>query len=197
MFFLEHNEIYKFIAKQSIHWNKTQYLRRRGKPWSNEGQVQDHQRWQTGDIILQQSDLPHSSVVLLGNPSETGTEGEEGERKKRRERRGREVEEGRRGVTYQASVHSSGSACVGLEGHRWPYPQRACCDREEAEEGVHFGSSHQGPWAFEWAAAGAQHRHKNTHQLARKHIWAWAIKRENSRNKQIKAKISVQNVMIK
>lgn len=33
-----------------------------------------------GDIIVQQSDLPHSSVVLLGNQSETGTEGEEGER---------------------------------------------------------------------------------------------------------------------
>lgn len=36
-----------------------------------------------GDIIFQQSNLPHSSVVLLGNPSETGTEGKEGERKEK------------------------------------------------------------------------------------------------------------------
>lgn len=41
-----------------------------------------------GDIILQQNDLPHSSVVLLGNPSETGTEGKEGERKERNTRVG-------------------------------------------------------------------------------------------------------------
>ena len=75
-----------------------------------------HQSKQMGDIILQQSNLPHGSVVLLGNPSETGTEGEEGERETR-EWRGREVL-GRGDVTYQASVHSSGSACVGLEGHR-------------------------------------------------------------------------------
>lgn len=68
-----------------------------------------------GDIILKQSDLPHSSVVLLGNPSETGTKGKEGERKEKKTRE-RSVCVG--GVTYQASVHSSGSACVGLEGHR-------------------------------------------------------------------------------
>lgn len=141
-----------------------------------------------GDIILKQSDLPHSSVVLLGNPSETGTKGKEGERKEKKTRE-RSVCVG--GVTYQASVHSSGSACVGLEGHRWPYPQRACCDREEAEGGVRFGSSHQGPWAcFEWVAAGAQHRHKNTHQLARNTSEPEPLKRKNSRNKQIKAKTS-------
>ena len=99
-----------------------------------------------GDIILQQSNLPHISVVLLSNPSETGTEGEEGERKERQRREGSLLGVGGL-VTYQASVHSSGSACVGLEGHRWPYPQRALCDREEAEGEVHFGSSHQGPWA--------------------------------------------------
>lgn len=65
------------------------------------------------DIILQQSDLLHSSVVLLGNPSETGTENRR--EKEKGERQGRDVGGGE--VTYQASVHSSGSACVGLEGH--------------------------------------------------------------------------------
>ncbi|KAF3858219.1 hypothetical protein F7725_011420 [Dissostichus mawsoni] len=39
------------------------------------------------------SNLPHSSMVLLGNPRETWTEGEEGQREKR-ERRGREGEGG-------------------------------------------------------------------------------------------------------
>jgi len=56
-------------------------------------------------------------VVLLGNPIETGTEREEGGRRKKRTRdEGKKVRKG--GVTDQASVHSSGSACVGLEGHR-------------------------------------------------------------------------------
>lgn len=98
------------------------------------------------------------------------------------------------GVTYQASVHSSGSACVGLEGHRWPYPRRACCDREEAEEKVHFDSSHQGPWAcFEWAAAGTQHKDKNTHQLVRKTSEPEPVK---SKRKQVESHISVHNIRI-
>lgn len=37
---------------------------------SKRGRAQDHQSWQNGDIIFQWIDLPHSSVVLLGNPSE-------------------------------------------------------------------------------------------------------------------------------
>lgn len=99
-----------------------------------------------------------------------------GKRRKRKER------QGRGGDTYQASVHSSGSAYVGLEGRRWPYPQRACCDREEAEEGGHFGSCHQDPWAyFEWAAVGAQHRQKNKSTWPLwKQISTWATRDKNS-----------------
>lgn len=73
---------------------------------------------------------------------------------KRREKGGPET------GTHQASVHSSGSAYGEPEGHRSPYPQRACCDREGAEERVRSGSCHLGPWAcFEWVAVGEYHKH--------------------------------------
>lgn len=116
-------------------------------------------------------------------------------RAKREERKTREGRWGG-GVTYQASVHSSGSACEGLEGHRWPFLQRAYCDHEEAEGGLHFGSSHQGPWAcFEWAAAGAQHRHKkNTHQLTQNTSEPDPLERENSRRKADKRSLQ-QSIM--
>lgn len=55
-----------------------------------------------GDIILKQSDLPHSSVVLLGNPSETGTKGKEGERK---EKKTRERSVGGGSLTRHLSIH--------------------------------------------------------------------------------------------
>lgn len=46
--------------------------------WNKPQSVQDHQSWQNGDIIFQWIDLPHTSVVLLGNPSETRRKREDG-----------------------------------------------------------------------------------------------------------------------
>lgn len=67
------------------------------------------------DIIPRQiDDLPHSSVVLLGNSSETETE-EEGVREKRKRQGGGVVQ---RKTYHQASVHSSDSAYEGLEDRR-------------------------------------------------------------------------------
>lgn len=56
-----------------------------------------------GDIILLQTNLPHSSLVLLGNPSEARTEGKEGERQERKTRKRKFWGEG--SLTRHLSIH--------------------------------------------------------------------------------------------
>lgn len=57
-----------------------------------------------GDIILLQTNLPHSSVVLLGNPSEARTEGKEGKRQEKG-RQGRSFFFGGGALTRHLSIH--------------------------------------------------------------------------------------------
>lgn len=160
-------------------------------------QVQDHQSWQMGDIILQQSDLLHSSVVLLGNPSETGTEGEEGKRIERKTREGSWVV-----VLGSPTRHLS----IHLVLHVWGW--RATTDHTLGGHVVTVRRLRGGSSLVHTTRA---HGHVlsgrlQAHNIDTKTHISWlethrslshSKKKRQSRRKQIKAKMSVQYVVTK